>query len=58
MNKERLYNILNSKEIYDIYYAEEPIWIQEIRDNFATVGFLNGAPEKDVCIEDLYENDF
>lgn len=57
MNKERLFNILKTKQIHDIYYNDEPIWIQEINDDIVKIGFLNGQPEEDVYIEDLYEKE-
>ena len=38
-------------------YDDRPVWIQEINDNIATVGFIDGSGDKDVYIEDLYEPD-
>lgn len=57
MNLERLHNMLNTKEIIDVYYNERPVWVQEIHDNIATVSFIDNFEEKEVYIEDLYEND-
>lgn len=57
MNKQRLFQIMHDVEIKDILYNDEPVWIQEIKDNMATIGFLNGHHEKDVYIKDLYEDD-
>ena len=54
MNKERIFEILEKKEIYDVYYNERPVWIQSINDDIAKIGFIDGS-EKDVYIEDLYE---
>ncbi len=56
MNKKRVYEILKSKEKYDVFYDDHPVWIQEITaDNTAKVGFVDGADEKNVYLKDLYE---
>jgi len=55
MDKQRVFQILKNQQLHDILYDEKPVWIQEIRDNIATVGFLDGSHDKDVYIEDLYE---
>lgn len=57
MNKERLSEILKQKQINEVYYNEKPVWIQDVKDDIAKIGFLDGSKEKDVYIEDLYEND-
>ena len=57
MNLERIHNMLNTKEKVDVYYNDRPVWIQEIHDNIARIGFIDNFEEKDVYIEDLYEND-
>ena len=57
MNKERLSEILKQKQINEVYYNEKPVWIQDVKDDIARVGFLDGSKEKDVYIEDLYEDD-
>ncbi len=57
MNLERLHKVLDNKEKIDVYYNERPVWIQEVHDNIARVGFIDNFEEKDVYIEDLYEND-
>jgi len=56
MNKERLYTILNEKKLHEVYYDERPVWIQNVNDNIARVGFIDSSEEKDVYIEDLYED--
>jgi len=56
MNKQRLTEILNRKNISEVYYNERPVWIQELKDNIAKVGFVDTQEEKDVYIEDLYES--
>ena len=58
MHKEKVYNILKNKEIKDIYYDDRPVWIQEINGNIAKVGFADNFEERDVYIEDLYEDNF
>ena len=57
MNLERLHNMLNNKEKVDVYYDERPVWVQEVHDKIAKVSFIDNFEEKDVYIEDLYEND-
>ena len=56
MNKERLNEILNHRHLSEVFYNEKPVWIQDVHDDIATIGFLDGSKEKDVFIEDLYEN--
>ena len=58
MDKEKVYNILKNKEIKDIYYDDRPVWIQEINGNIAKVGLADNFEERDVYIEDLYEDNF
>lgn len=57
MNLERVNYILDSKEKFDIYYDERPVWIQGINDSekIAKVGFVDNFEERDVFIDDLYE---
>ncbi len=55
MNKQRITEILNQKNLSEVYYNERPVWIQEVKDNIAKVGFVGTNEEKDVYIEDLYE---
>ncbi|MCI8362000.1 MAG: small, acid-soluble spore protein, H family [Clostridia bacterium] len=57
MNIERVNQIIRNKEILDIYYDDRPVWIQELNNNIARVGFLDGENEKDVFVEELYENE-
>lgn len=57
MNLTRINNILNNKEKADIYYNDRPVWIQELNNNTAKVGFVDNFEEKDVFIKDLYERD-
>ena len=57
MNKQRINEILNHKNLNEVFYNEKPVWIQGVHDDIATIGFLDGSKEKDVYIDDLYEND-
>ena len=56
MDVKRVIEILNSKKINNVYYDEKPVWIQNLNDNIAKIGFVNNHEEKDVYIEDLYED--
>ncbi|MFR5682955.1 MAG: H-type small acid-soluble spore protein [Clostridia bacterium] len=55
MNAERANEILQSKMKCDVFYEKKPVWIQDVRDNIAKIGFLDGSKEKNVYLEDLYE---
>lgn len=55
MNNKRVFEIINNKEIKDIYYDDRPVWVQEINNNMAKIGFMDNIGEKDVYIKDLYE---
>lgn len=57
MEYTRIYEILKNKDIQEIYYEDKPVWVQELKNNVATVGFLDGSTERDVLIEELYEED-
>lgn len=55
MNTKRIFEIVKSKDVQEVYYEDKPVWIQDVKDNIAKVGFLDGSGEKNVYIEDLYE---
>lgn len=55
MNLERINSILNNKEKCDVFYDNRAVWIQEISNTTAKVGFIDNFEEKDVEIQDLYE---
>ena len=55
MNLERVQAIINNKEKVDIFYKDEPIWIQEVNNNIAKIGFIYEPKEQDVYIMDLLE---
>lgn len=57
MNLQRVHAVLSNKEKVDVFYNEQPVWIQEVKDNIAKIGFIDRPGEKDVYIEDLYERD-
>lgn len=57
MKYQRVYEILRNKEKTDVMYQDRPVWIQEVNQNVAKVGFIDNFEEKDVYIEDLYEYD-
>ncbi len=56
MKIERIQDMLHSKEKTDVFYEDRPVWIQEVHNNIATVGFIDNNEERDVLIEDLYED--
>ena len=55
MTRERISEILKENKINEIYYNAKSIWIQETKNNIATIGFLDSNETKNVFIEDLYE---
>ena len=56
MTNNRIAEILRSKQLNEIYYNEQPVWIQEVHGDKASIGFLNSDASQDVYIKDLYEN--
>ena len=55
MDLNRINSILESKEKCDVFYSGRPVWIQEVNNTTARVGFVDNFEEKDVFIKDLYE---
>ena len=55
MDFNRVQSVLKNKEKVDIFYDERPVWIQEVNNHVAKVGFIDNFEERDVFIEDLYE---
>lgn len=55
MNIKRVNEILKNKEKCDVFYEDNPVWIQEINDNIVSIGFIDGSGDKDVLVEELYE---
>lgn len=57
MEIERVQAILNNKEKREIFYDDRPVWIQELAQDKAKIGFVDSFEERDVYIKDLYERD-
>lgn len=57
MDINRVQAVLNNKEKTDIFYDDRAVWIQELNNDTAKVGFVDNFEEKDVFIKDLYERD-
>lgn len=55
MTNKRIHEILSSKDIKEIYYNEQPVWVQEIHGNKATCGFMDSEISRDLFIDELYE---
>ena len=55
MDIDRVQAILNNKEKREIFYDDRPVWIQELAQDRAKVGFVDNFEEKDVNISDLKE---
>lgn len=55
MNLHRATEILDQKEKTEIFYEQRPVWLQEVHDNIAKIGFIDKQEEKEVYLEDLYE---
>lgn len=57
MDMKRVQSVLNNSEKFDIFYEDRPVWIQELNEDKAKVGFVDNFEERDVFIKDLYERD-
>lgn len=57
MELNRINSILSNKEKTDIFYNKRAVWIQELNQDKAKVGFVDNFEEKDVFIKDLYERE-
>ncbi len=55
MNEQRLTEILRSNYPHDVFYNEKPVWIQEVKGQTVTVGFMDNSKPKNVLMSDLYE---
>ena len=55
MTNKRVCEILKNKDIKEIYYNDQPVQIQEVHGNKATVGFVGSNDTKDLYIKELYE---
>ena len=56
MEVRRVREILKNKEKCDVFYEDNPVWIQELNNDTVTVGYIDGSGDKDVYIKDLYES--
>ena len=57
MEFNRINSILSNKDKTDIFYGDRAVWIQELNQDRAKIGFVDNFEEKDVFIKDLYERD-
>lgn len=57
MELNRINSILGNKEKTDIFYGNRAVWIQELNQDKAKIGFVDNFEEKDVYIKDLYERE-
>ena len=57
MDINRVQAVLSNKEKTYIFYDDRAVWIQELNNDTAKVGFVDNFEEKDVFIKDLYERD-
>ncbi len=55
MKYERVLEIINQEKINEVYYNERQVWIQELNNNIARIGFIDNNDEKSVNINKLYE---
>lgn len=55
MDGKRAFEIVRNKDICDVYYKNHPVWIQEIENNTAKIGFIDRMEEQEVPLENLYE---
>ena len=57
MELNRINSILSNKEKVDIFYGDRPVWVQELNNNRAKIGYVDNFTEEDVYIKDLYERE-
>lgn len=57
MELNRINSILNNKNKVDVFYGNRTVWIQELNQDKAKIGFVDTFEEKDVFIKDLYERE-
>lgn len=55
MNIQRVHAVLSAPQKTEVFYNERPVWIQEVHDDIAKISFIDSFEEKDVYIDDLYE---
>ena len=52
MKASKIHEILRNKQKVDIFYNERPVWIQEVNNDIAKIGFIDNFEEKNVHIEE------
>ena len=55
MKASKIHEILRNKQKVDIFYNERPVWIQEVNNDIAKIGFIDNFDETSDNIVDLYE---
>lgn len=55
MEINRINEIIQNREITDVFYKNKVVWIQELNNDVAKVGFLNGDNDMYVLAKDLSE---
>lgn len=58
MDKKRAFEIMDNREICDVYFENHPVWIQEVNRNIAKIGFMDKNEELNVNVESLYEKEW
>ena len=48
MKASKIHEILRNKQKVDIFYNERPVWIQEVNNDIAKIGFIDNFEEKNV----------
>ena len=56
MKASKIHEILRNKQKVDIFYNERPVWIQEVNNDIAKIGFIDNYEETHVHIADSYDN--
>lgn len=46
MKASKIHEILRNKQKVDIFYNERPVWIQEVNNDIAKIGFIDNFEEK------------
>ena len=55
MEINRISEIIQNREITDVFYNDRVVWIQELNNDVAKIGFLNGDKDMYVHAKDLSE---
>ena len=46
MKASKIHEILRNKQKVDIFYNERPVWIQEVNNDIAKIGFIDNFEEQ------------